>query len=335
MRGIIASDPECIRILTELLEPVWKNNARTWALCCDLENIVTLEPRGGTQARELICGHIPIPSLVATKVLLAAYLVNPLFAMEYLLELESGESQGGVGPLLPMTSITVFPDKEVFSRYLRHSDFDHPVLFNSKAHEEQFYRWQYHMVKVVKSHTTCAGDVLRGITNKFARTNPLLRPYYPAIRPPKPTMQYFGRYRRPDPMRDYSSQFQQSSSFNIRIIRELTDKRSDTRPRPCRTYVCQLVSLDNRRLLIRTPLLCLKLFDDRFFVIENMWSLHTAEDLIRNEIAVYQKLDFMQGSLLPYFYGAHLVSQSILHFMCPVLTSISSICRRNLRSTAY
>jgi len=67
-----------------------------------------------------------------------------------------------------------------------------------------------------------------------------------------------------------------------------------------------------------SPLLCLKLFDDRFFPMETpdkemieagvrwWWTRYrTAEHHVRNEDAAYKKLEFIQGSLIPYFYGSH------------------------------
>jgi hypothetical protein len=37
---------------------------------------------------------------------------------------------------------------------------------------------------------------------------------------------------------------------------------------------------------------------------------YTAEDMIQNEIDVYNRLGFAWGSVVPQFYGAHSVSQS-------------------------
>lgn len=217
----------------------------------------------------------------------------------------------GIGPLLPPTSVPILPDSVIFAQYCRHSDFDYPLLYRSKSRWDQFRRWKDHMLTDVKPHSARTGDVLLGMTNRFAQLNPLLQPYYPAVLPPKSTMQTFEKNQRPDPLDQFSLQLSRSSSFTIRILRELTESHDPEKTRPCRTYVCQLLSTDNGPLPHCTPLLCLKLFDDRFLQLDyysRQW--YTAEDLVRREIAVYTKLDFMQGSLIPYFYGAHLVSRS-------------------------
>ncbi|KAK7688521.1 hypothetical protein QCA50_008059 [Cerrena zonata] len=308
LRGILDSAPECTAIILDLLEPVWKANPETQVVCCDLQNVLILKSQEGTQARDIICGHFPLPNLAAAKVILAAYLTRPLLRMGYLLEPELFESRGGVGPLHPLPSVPVLPDDMIFSHCCRHSDFDYPLIYTSEAHRNQFYRWKQYMFNTVKSYTLASGDMLQGTTNEFVRLNPLLRPYYPALLPPRATMEFFKKYRRPDPFLQFSSRFDRSSSFTIRIIKELSKDHSDGMPRPCRTYTCQLISTDNSPFSEHIPVLCLKLYDDRFLSLQSLRSWGAAEDMVRNEIAVYQKLDFMQGSMLPYFYGAHLFS---------------------------
>lgn len=306
LRGILDSSPEYITIISDLLVPIWKANTTTRVICCDLHSVLVLKSQEGTQ--NIIYGHFPLPSLAAAKVILAAYFIPPLFAMEYLLEPELFQSYGSVGPLLPLSSVPVLPDDVVFSSHCRQLDFDYPLIYNSEAYRNRFYRWKQYMFNVVKSYIFANGEMLHGTTNEFARLNPLLRPYYPALLPPRATIQFFKKYRRSNPLRQLSSRLDQSSSFTIRIIKELS---KDEEPRPCRTYTCQLVSTDNSASFQHMPVLCLKLYDDRFLSLQSIGSWVTAEDLVRNEIAVYQKLDFMQGSMLPYFYGAHLVSQSL------------------------
>lgn len=67
----------------------------------------------------------------------------------------------------------------------------------------------------------------------------------------------------------------------------------------------------------RGPLLCLKLFDERFFPApEETWNPRTppckrlldfnfAIDMMRREEAAYKRLEYLQGSLLPHCYAFH------------------------------
>src|ERR1700761_641297 len=76
------------------------------------------------------------------------------------------------------------------------------------------------------------------------------------------------------------------------------------------------------------PTLCVKLFDDRFVPVKSLdpqssthdirlwWAqMLWAENYVRTELAAYNKLEFMQGSLIPRFYGAHSVSCVAFTFM--------------------
>ncbi|KAK7688658.1 hypothetical protein QCA50_008196 [Cerrena zonata] len=313
LRGVISSDPYFISQVSDLLEDVWKSDPDTCVIGCDFENAITmrLELESGTQ--KIICSHMPISDLIPARILLACFLLFPLLAMGYVYWTWDGDRDDmeGIGPLPHPSSVPILPDSVIFAQYCRHSDFDYPLIYQSEEHGNQFLRWKEHMLTVVKSHFARSGDVLLGMTNRFAQLNPLLRPYYPAVLPPKSTMETFEKDRRSDPLCQFSLRLSRSSSFTIRILRELTESPDPAQTRPCRTYVCQLLSTDNRSLPHYAPLLCLKLFDDRFYpLVYYSQSWCTAEDLVRREIAVYTKLDFMQGSLIPYFYGAHLFTMS-------------------------
>ncbi|OBZ76067.1 hypothetical protein A0H81_03272 [Grifola frondosa] len=144
---------------------------------------------------------------------------------------------------------------------------------------------------------------------------------YPHIQlfgPPPSTMAHLNSVRRPCPLGQLREVLLGSQSFTLKMGRLLTPGRAkDGRTRMCRTYTCQLVTIDGRDLGDDGPVLCLKLYDDRFYPLHtpaeameygNMQNMMfgTAEAYICREIAVYEKLDFAQGSIIPYFYGVHL-----------------------------
>jgi len=87
----------------------------------------------------------------------------------------------------------------------------------------------------------------------------------------------------------------------------------------------------------------MKIFDDRFMDIPNLYdedglledigelshwfqAVLTAEWHVRGELTAFEKMEMAQGSLIPYFYGAHKVRQISLdlrflsHF-CSMLSS--------------
>ncbi|KAK7693027.1 hypothetical protein QCA50_002592 [Cerrena zonata] len=313
LHGIVTSDPYYVARIADILKPIWESDPDTYVLGCDFKNVLTLRLQHDSNVREIICSYAPIPmgNIVSNNYGLARHKFACRAANEFVIPLiprhvvEIIKNVTGIGPLLPPEHTPLLPDNAIFARYCRHSDFDYPLIARSKEHWAQFSRWKTHLVEIVASHVS-DGDVLLGMTDRFAQVNPLLQPFYPAILPPKPTMQTFESCQRTDPLREFSPQLTRSSSFTVRVLRELTQSQDVTGPRPCRTYVCQLLTIDDCPLNNPAPLLCLMLYDDRFLQFQLFQKWQTAEDLVRNEIAVYQKLDFMQASLLPYFYRAHL-----------------------------
>ncbi|KAK7688711.1 hypothetical protein QCA50_008249 [Cerrena zonata] len=308
LHGIVTSDPYYVARIADILEPIWESDPDTYILCCDFQNVLTLRLQHESNVREIICSYAPIPDLVPARVILASFLITPIVGIWYIAwKLRNDDDcSNGIGPLLPPEFTPLLPDDVIFTRYCRHSDFDYPLIARSEEHWTQFSRWKTHMVETVASQSVSDGDVLLGTTDRFAQVNPLLQPFYPAILPPKSTMQTFESCQRTDPLQEFSPQLTRSSSFTVHVLRELTQSQDITGPCPCRAYVCQLLTIDDRPLTNPASSMCLKLYDDRFLQFQPFQKWQTAEDLVRNEIAVYQKLDFMQGSLLPYFYGAHL-----------------------------
>lgn len=96
--------------------------------------------------------------------------------------------------------------------------------------------------------------------------------------------------------------------------------------------------------LFRSESLCIKLFDKRCFAISenaipggSVWEgthkpgldgLQKSEDLVRQEKAIYDRLFFLQGALLPHCYGFFLVcsvqyQSSILSCRIHVLSTLS------------
>jgi hypothetical protein len=86
------------------------------------------------------------------------------------------------------------------------------------------------------------------------------------------------------------------------------------------TYACRIdTSFDHAPPNQSLPEVCIKIFDDRWFPIKysishpsSFQSSYTAfergEELTRKEESVYRRLGHVQGSAIPWYYGAHLAS---------------------------
>jgi len=156
--------------------------------------------------------------------------------------------------------------------------------------------------------------VLHGTTNAFARRYTEITPYYPVESLPTETKEHICSIRRPCPMSSILEAFRCSNTFSLKLLEELTPASCE---RLCRIYKCRIVSIDGR-VEKASPVLCLKLFDDRFFPMEPpseelmeeslqwWWTQYlTAEGHVASEDAAYKRLYFLQGSLIPWFYGSH------------------------------
>ncbi|KAG6884143.1 hypothetical protein C0993_000954 [Termitomyces sp. T159_Od127] len=211
-------------------------------------------------------------------------------------------------------------DDDVLATHHRHSDFDIPTLLRDKARALQYLRWHDHIQRRYSKLAAKPKDVLKAVPNALDPIS--LRPLYPFNIPelPPDTIKHITETQRPSPL--------QASRLRERFIRskfflvEIQDIISAGSERGiCTVYRCKIISIDNR-LVTSSPNLCLKLFDDRFQVFHentqeevtevkeedfSCWlrPLITTESLITNEILAYNKLQPVQGSVVPWFYGAH------------------------------
>jgi hypothetical protein len=115
---------------------------------------------------------------------------------------------------------------------------------------------------------------------------------------------------------------EQSDFFTIRVDEIL--KPVDQGSKMGITVICSLVSISPLPSDCSSSVdqqLCLKILDDRLAPVEppneeldpKYWfdDYFTARDLIRDEDAVYRSLDVVQGSLVPWYLGAHTVSKML------------------------
>lgn len=164
-----------------------------------------------------------------------------------------------IDPCTPMQT-----DEEVFASHRRHSDFDSHTITRDPARGLQFFRWKENIKKNFSHIFASPGDVLVGLTNGFIRRNQVLSPYHPVEKLPLETMDHIRSVRRPCPMRHLLDSLLSSDTFTLRLLDDMTPSKDG---RLCRTYKCDIRSIGGETE-DASPVLCLKLFDDRFIPMD-------------------------------------------------------------------
>ncbi|OBZ76066.1 hypothetical protein A0H81_03271 [Grifola frondosa] len=312
--------------LSKILSRAWSINAHAPVICTDLQSLLVFHPpssRSNDNMQDVLYERVePMSDLRMIRIVLASYIYR---ALPHLLYITLPEHPGfnmrrfpDGAPIDPNTPMKA--DEEVFSSCNRHTDFDRYALLFDRRRALQFLRWKKYVAENISLLIGVAGDILPATTDGFVRQNAELSPLYPLFEPPSATTSHLDAVRRPCPLGSSRELLSHSRAFTVELQRELTPIQTrGSRTRMGRTYTCRLVSIDGRSIGDKTPVLCLKLFDDRFYpltystdplnygYLENM-GFGTAEDHIRREMAVYKKLAFAQGSIIPYFYGVHSVT---------------------------
>jgi hypothetical protein len=265
------------------------------------------------------------PSL-ALRVLSAAYLhhhidrgceyINlppPTIEVDESMVLPQGPSQDPKQPLLA--------DEQIFTTHRRHSDFDFETLVRDRSRALQFFRWHAHVREQNAKVVARPQDTLSALTHEVGRDVPDTGPIFPydASELPPDTTKHLELTQRDSPLETtgIADLFEQSKSFTLKIEELIAE---GTQHGICTVYRCQIASIDNNP--VTSPSLCLKLFDDRFQLLdipneedENYkrddliprWfdPVTIAEDCAINEAFAYDKLRPAQGTVIPWFYGNH------------------------------
>ncbi|KAJ8502890.1 hypothetical protein ONZ45_g11344 [Pleurotus djamor] len=210
-------------------------------------------------------------------------------------------------------------DETVFATHHRHSDFDRATLVRDKQRALQFFRWREFVQKQNRRVTGRPGDQITARTNEVGLVVPSNRPIFSFDHSevPSETASHLSAILRDSPLASAGLQesFNTSQSFSLQILSIIAGGSSRSF---CTVYKCQLTSIDGEKVI--SPDLCLKLFDDRF---QNLRSpdpededldeqlprhfdaLYPAELYALNEAVAYDKLQPVQGSLIPWFFGIH------------------------------
>jgi hypothetical protein len=209
-------------------------------------------------------------------------------------------------------------DEEVFATHRRHFDFDMATLVRDRARALQFFRWHEHVSKKFAKLVAHPKDTLTAKTNEVGQIVPDIRPIYSfdTSEISSDTAAYLKAIQRESPLvtAGAAELFKQSKCFTLQIQDVVAE---GSKRGMCTVYRCQITSIDNVPVSI-SPL-CLKLFDDRFQLLESpdeddgdlvpRWfdPVVHAGTYALNEAFAYDKLLPAQGSVIPWFYGTHQV----------------------------
>ncbi|KAF8874525.1 hypothetical protein CPB84DRAFT_1853586 [Gymnopilus junonius] len=257
---------------------------------------------------------------LALRVISTAYLLEALPVGIYI-DLPSPDLEFDEDLILPQgppqdPNQPLLADDQVFVTCCRHSDFDLATLVRDRARALQFFRWHKHVQQRYSRPVAHPNDRLTGVTNEVGQIFVDVRPIYPfdASEIPAETAAHLKAVQRESSLMTagIEESFKQSQKFTLKIQSVLAE---GTERSICTVYRCQITSIDDN--VVSSPSLCLKLFDDRFQQLENpnedndldvaRWfdRVVIAEMYALNEAFAYDKLRPAQGSVIPWFYGAH------------------------------
>ena len=285
---------------------------------------------------------------LALRVITAAYLDDELPARVFLNcpDVDNGIDTDLVfpeGPHQDPSPHALPTDQTVFTTCHRHSDFDIATLVRDPKRVSQFFRWKEHVRSHHSKIVAHSNDILTGVTNEIGmQLEPFPRPLFPLELSdiPRETMSHLEEIQRESPLvaAGIADVLEKSKRFSLKI-QDIIAK--GTGHGFCTVYRCEITSIDDQPIMWCPPL-CLKLFDDRFqslsisdiypfFDLDNadcqlqlshipderdsdeflhhlFYRMSFAEVCALKETLAYKKLQQVQGSIVPWFYGTHQVS---------------------------
>jgi hypothetical protein len=307
--------------ICRFLRRIWDIDSKARILCSDLDTVIIFHPPSSPTSSDVVYERSKLQGdLVRLRIIIASYLYVAL-PKDMFTHCQAARDPFDLKPegppIDPCTPMQT--DEQAFSTHHRHSDFDFRTLTLDRDRALQFFRWKEHIAKNISPIFVSPGDVVYGVTGGYARSYPVLSSCYPVENVPFETVEHIQSIQRSCPMGHMLKPFLSSETFTLRLLDDITPTAGGGL---CRTYKCRIHSIGDE-MQGASPLLCLKMFDDRFFPMETpgkelieagvqwWWTRYrTAEYHVRNEDAAYKKLEFIQGSLIPYFYGSHSVSCS-------------------------
>lgn len=279
---------------------------------------------------------------LALRATTMAYMNAMLYSDDFLStpDLEPDDEELAAGPPTdPKESL--LPDERVFATHQRYSDFDEPTLYRDPPRALQFFRWLKYAQEYCPKLVTKPDDEIVATTYQvppsYARMKPLF-PFDPHHELPAETLKHLNAIQRPSPLAasGVEDKLKRCKSFSLKIEDVITAGSAKS---VSSLYRCRIISLDDQTVP-DSPNICLKVYDDRFQPLEGpgSWTEHwhkgiwrrmpdeqfqenlvsvlphyiglarSADRPLMSEVAAYHKLRPVQGSIVPWFYGAYKVN---------------------------
>lgn len=310
--------------VAECVRGHWRQHPARPIICSDFSTLFILHPPALSKKRDAVFESISLDSgCVALRIAIAACVHAALPANTMAKPFRFNRP-------LPLGCIIdpakqMDPDNKVFQTCRHHADFDYFTLTRDQGRALQFFRWKEHALATAPRPLT-PGVRLFARTDAYFRREHLLKSYYDMHEMHPETQDHLRRTQRRDILRE-TVRLSTSSSFSIEIMDDLTPSAPPAAERECTTYRCRMVSVDDD-FTPSSAKLCVKLFNDRQAYMKSptpemvkeglpfrWWTRwRRSEDSVRYEHASYTRLACLQGSVLPWYYGAHEVRAIVLPF---------------------
>lgn len=315
--------PQTLFALSQAIE---HNKFVRTIIVTDFKNIAVFKPPS-KDSRKALFERIDTSEsqpLLALRALTVAHIREDITGWAFVFE--PGDAEGDDNLLLPEGPPVdprqpLLDDQEVFASHHRVSDFDGVSLVRDRSRALQFFRWR----RYVQEHCTklAAGprDTVAA-TTRDTHVPPPPPPLYPLdlSELPSETLTHLNAIQRESPLASagIAEAFTQSKSFTIEIDDVISEGSKQS---ICSVFRCHITSIDDVPVT-SSPILCLKLFDDRFQRAggldeddsdledragDYLKQIIDADLYVLDEASAYTKLQPVQGAIVPWFYGAHKV----------------------------
>lgn len=201
--------------------------------------------------------------------------------------------------------------EEAMQLWAQKSDIDWYTACNDKEYRNVVSRWMEEMLSTHQGKPVVSqGDVLKVNPFAYKRRHVKLHPLYAKAPLPEGTATILEDKRRDGFLEMLGDSMVGAREVEIRVLGEI----DSSNPMDGASYACEVVSFDGSPSS-NGPKLRVKVFDDRRMgnqervFADHQWFFHSvltqSDVLVGLEDAAYGRLDHAQGTVLPYYYGAH------------------------------
>lgn len=211
---------------------------------------------------------------------------------------------------------------------MRYSDFDVYTMQRHWPDIFSFLSWKREAQRTTLSRQLNVGDLFDIDVDALSKREQLLRFTLPLEKPPMETLDLLMKHprSRSSEVDGMLALARICGTLRLRIT-EVVKSKDNAYSRVFFGSLEWTLSTPDTPVQCQTQV-CLKLFDESLFPVPNEeecamhWDaepqgrfvgMSSAVDMMQQELAVYERLQYLQGTLLPYTYGFHEVSLLVLY----------------------